>query len=223
MKLLQPTKNNRKTQGFEANPNNGIYGPAGHDGVDYGPITPGVEGDDLFAVDLATITSAAFVGGYGNLIKYRLINFPNVELGYGHCKEFLAKVGDTVHMGDSIAKLGNTHTMINGKPTSTSPHVHVMMWIDGKKVNVEPYLSLSYNDFMNELEQLRKDHEDFFKAYGVRNGEVDDRFKKQSDRINESVQDAKDGNKVLAARVEKTFGKPLVKLSDEEKQAAIGK
>lgn len=230
MKLLQVTKNHRKTQDFGANANNGIYGPKGHDGVDYGPIVGGVEGDSLFAVDEADVIEAKDNGPYGNWIKIRLINFPGVELAYGHCKSFISRVGDRVHMGDEIAKLGNTHSVINGHPTSTAPHVHVIMWIDGVKVSVDQYLTLSYNEFMNEVEKLRKDHEDAYKETGEKFGATnarmdghDERLDKQSDRINSSVKDAKDSNKVLRARVEKDLGHDLPKLTDEEREAAVGK
>lgn len=169
MNLLQPTKNHRKTQSFGANPNQYPYGPNGHDGVDYGAIQSGVPGDPLYAVDEAYVLEAKNNGPYGNWVKLNLINFNNVQVAYGHAEKINVSVGDHVHMGHTIALMGSTGI-------STAAHLHFIMWIDGKKVDAEPYLTISYNKYMNELEKLRQDHEDFFTAYGERTGNLDQRL-----------------------------------------------
>ena len=226
MELLQPTKNHRITQVFGARKE--VYGGIGHTGNDFGAEQAGVAGDDVLAVDQGRVARTGYDdGGYGNYVDLRLTNWtdPNNDIiaRYAHLKTVNVQAGDDVHMGDVIGLMGNTGW-------SDAAHLHFEVLVNGKPTDPLPNLTLSYNEFMNELKQLRKDHEDFFAAYGKNNGEVDARFdgidgrlNKQSDRINSAVEDAKDGNIVLRTRVEKTLtgGKELEKLTSEEKEAAL--
>lgn len=225
MELLQPTKNHRVTQHFGERKE--VYGGIGHTGVDLGPFVPGKEGDSILAPDRGLVIRNTYdVDGYGNYIDLRLLNWinPNTDIvaRFGHLLKSLVKTGDTVNMGDEIGLMDSTGW-------SSGDHLHFEIRINGKPVDPEPYLTLTYNEFMNQLQQLRKDHEDAFAATGKQFGEVnerlttvDGRLNNQSTRINEAVNEAKDGNKILRVRVEKTIGKELEKLSSDEREKAVG-
>lgn len=228
MELLQPTKNHRVTQVFGDRKN--VYGGIGHTGTDFGAQTAGQAGDDVLVVDQAKVIQVAYdADGYGNYVDLQLENWTEqdhspikVTCRYAHLVQAKVAVGDRVHMGDVVGFMGNTGW-------SDAAHLHFELRINGKVVDPLPYLTLSYNEFMNELQKLRQDHEDFFAAYGENNGKVNDklagvdgRLDKQSDRINAAVEDASDSNKVLRGRVEKTIGKELEKLTAEEREAIVG-
>jgi murein DD-endopeptidase MepM/ murein hydrolase activator NlpD len=52
---------------------------------------------------------------------------------YGHCSELLKKKGDSVKRGDVVALVGNTGT-------STGPHVHYEVKLNGVQVNPSRYI-----------------------------------------------------------------------------------
>ena len=100
-----------------------------HKGLDL----DGRTGDPVHsAADGIVIRSGFDTGGYGNVID---IDHGNGYITrYGHCSRLLVKVGDLVHAGDEIAKVGST-----GR--STGAHLHFEVWINGEPVNPKPYLS----------------------------------------------------------------------------------
>jgi murein DD-endopeptidase MepM/ murein hydrolase activator NlpD len=84
------------------------------------------------AADGIVIRAGFDTGGYGNVVD---IDHGNGYITrYGHCSRVLVKVGDLVHAGDEIAKVGST-----GR--STGAHLHFEVWINGQPVNPRPYLS----------------------------------------------------------------------------------
>lgn len=104
--------------------------PEFHKGVDLA----GKEGSDIVAVAAGVVTWAGKRYGYGNLVE---INHGNGYVTrYGHCKEVLVKVGDTVKKGHVISKMGST-----GR--STGPHVHFEVWVNGKTVDPSKYIYAS--------------------------------------------------------------------------------
>jgi murein DD-endopeptidase MepM/ murein hydrolase activator NlpD len=104
--------------------------PEFHKGVDLA----GKEGSDIIAVAAGVVTWADKRYGYGNLVE---INHGNGYVTrYGHAKELLVKVGETVKKGQKIAYMGNT-----GR--STGPHVHFEVWVDGHTVDPAKYLQAS--------------------------------------------------------------------------------
>lgn len=227
MQLLQPTKNHRITQVF--GDRKAVYGGIGHTGTDFGPVVPGKPGDSILAVDEGTIVRNSFdADGYGRYIDQRLTNLSallNAEViaRYGHLLQSNVHTGDYAHMGDEIALMDSTGW-------STDDHLHFELRINGKPVDPLPYLTLSYNDFMNELQKLRQDNDNAYVEQNKRldsieqvNRDQEGRLEKQSTRINEAVDEAKDGNKILRARVEKELGHELPKLSSEEREQAVGK
>lgn len=104
--------------------------PEFHKGVDLA----GKEGSDIIAVAAGVVTWADKRYGYGNLVE---VNHGNGYVTrYGHAKEVLVKVGETIKKGQKIAYMGNT-----GR--STGPHVHFEVWVDGRTVDPAKYLQAS--------------------------------------------------------------------------------
>jgi murein DD-endopeptidase MepM/ murein hydrolase activator NlpD len=104
--------------------------PEFHKGVDLA----GKEGSDIISVAAGVVSWSGKRYGYGNLVE---VNHGNGYVTrYGHAKELLVKVGETVKKGQKIALMGNT-----GR--STGPHVHFEVWVDGRTVNPEKYIYAS--------------------------------------------------------------------------------
>lgn len=104
--------------------------PEFHKGVDLA----GKDGSDIVAVAAGVVTWAGKRYGYGNLVE---INHGNGYVTrYGHCKEVLVGVGDTIKKGQLISKMGST-----GR--STGPHVHFEVWVNGRTVDPSKYLYAS--------------------------------------------------------------------------------
>ncbi len=104
--------------------------PEFHKGVDLA----GKDGTDIMSVAAGVVTWSGKRYGYGNMVE---INHGNGYVTrYGHCKETLVKVGDTVKKSQLIAKMGST-----GR--STGPHVHFEVWVNGRTVDPGKYLYAS--------------------------------------------------------------------------------
>jgi len=109
----KPCKSTRITSPF--GPRWGSF----HDGVDIGALTPGVDGDELYAVaDGTVVVSKVNNGGinvgYGNYIVIQHEGFCTL---YGHMQKLGLPVGTKVKAGDVIGYMGNTGS-------STGTHVH---------------------------------------------------------------------------------------------------
>jgi murein DD-endopeptidase MepM/ murein hydrolase activator NlpD len=99
-----------------------------HDGVDFA----GKEGADVMSVGDGVVTWSGKRSGYGNLVE---INHGNGYVTrYGHNREQLVEVGETVKKGQMIALMGST-----GR--STGPHVHFEVLRNGKPVNPSRYIT----------------------------------------------------------------------------------
>lgn len=100
-----------------------------HKGLDL----DGQTGDPIHSAADGIVMRAGFdPGGYGNVVD---IDHGNGYMTrYGHCSQVLVKIGDLVHAGDEIAKVGST-----GR--STGSHLHFEVLINGQQVNPQPYLS----------------------------------------------------------------------------------
>ncbi len=88
------------------------------------------EGSPVYATAFGTVTSTDFDDEYGYLIIMR--NDDSIETVYGHNKQNLVQVGDTVFAGQRIALSGNTGQ-------SSAPHLHYEIRINGKAVNPIKY------------------------------------------------------------------------------------
>jgi len=100
---------------------------AWHKGVDFA----GKEGSSIVAVAAGVVTWSGDRYGYGELVE---INHGGGYMTrYGHNKEILVQVGDIVHKGHVISKMGST-----GR--STGPHVHFEVFKNGRAQNPAKYI-----------------------------------------------------------------------------------
>lgn len=85
----------------------------------------------IVAAEDGVVTTAEYQGGYGMLLC--IDHGSDVETRYAHCAEFFVGVGDSVKRGQPIAVIGMTGT-------TTGPHVHFEVRINGTAVDPLPYL-----------------------------------------------------------------------------------
>ncbi len=101
-----------------------------HSGIDFA----GKLGSDIVSVAAGVVTFSGKRSGYGNLVE---INHGNGYVTrYGHCKETLVQVGQTVKKGEVVAIMGST-----GR--STGPHVHFEVMRNGRHVDPKRYIHAS--------------------------------------------------------------------------------
>lgn len=111
------------------------YCSSNHRGVDF---TPG-NGSPIFAVADGVVTSSEFGGGYGQFVYIEHdINGQSVVSVYAHMQRSSSplRVGDQISVGDFIGLVGNTGT-------STGPHLHLEVRINGDYV--DPFAWLKSN------------------------------------------------------------------------------
>ena len=135
-----------------------------HNGLDIGALTPGVEGDPLYAVDDGVIKFNRYNSpSAGN---YTVLECENYTARYLHMKKIIVSVGQKVRAGDVIGYMGNTGI-------STGPHLHLEIktckyhdkdyWTKNseskyiKSINPEKLLIGN-----NELEQKIKNYKECF-------------------------------------------------------------
>ncbi len=98
-----------------------------HKGMDYAAK----EGTDVIAVGSGVVTWSGNRSGYGLMVE---INHGNgFVTRYSHNKTNLAKVGDIVAKGQTIAHVGSS-----GR--STGPHVHFEVLVNGRQVDPTSYI-----------------------------------------------------------------------------------
>ena len=101
-----------------------------HSGIDFA----GKLGADIVSVAAGVVTFSGKRSGYGNLVE---VNHGNGYVTrYGHNKENLVRVGQTVKKGQVVAKMGTT-----GR--STGPHVHFEVMRNGRHVDPKRYIHAS--------------------------------------------------------------------------------
>lgn len=101
-----------------------------HSGIDYAvPTGTNVRAALAGQVERAKWNAVTGRTGLGMLLSHS----GNRNTYYGHLSKTLAKVGETVRKGQTIAKSGNT-----GR--STGPHLHFETWTGGKPVNPLTYM-----------------------------------------------------------------------------------
>ena len=88
-------------------------------------------GTPIYAAASGTVLFSGWKGTYGKLI---VINHGNgIQTYYAHCSELLVSKGDTVTVGQQIAKVGST-----GR--STGPHLHFEIRLNGSALNSQNYV-----------------------------------------------------------------------------------
>ncbi len=103
----------------------------GHAGTHMGVDFDAPMGSPVLAVADGVVTFAGVRNGYGNVVE---IDHGNGYMTrYAHNSAFVAQVGERVHAGDTVAKVGST-----GR--STGPHCHFEVWLNGRAVNPMAYV-----------------------------------------------------------------------------------
>lgn len=98
-----------------------------HTGVDIA----GPSSNRIFAASDGTVVFAGWARGYGNSL---VIDHGNgLQTRYGHASKLLAKKGEYVSRGETIAMVGST-----GR--STGPHLHFEVIVKGRRVNPFGYI-----------------------------------------------------------------------------------
>jgi len=99
-----------------------------HEGIDIGDT----KGAPIYASGTGTITASEWHSGYGNLIEIDHGN--GYSTRYGHCSKLLVTVGQQVKQGEKIGLIGSTGT-------STGPHLHFEVRINGTTVDPEMFVT----------------------------------------------------------------------------------
>lgn len=113
------------------------YCSSDHKGVDF---TPG-NGSPIFAIADGVVTAAEYGGGYGQFVYVEHeLNGQSIVTVYAHMQRNSSslRVGDEIPVGEFIGLVGNTGT-------STGPHLHFEVRINGEYVN--PFSWLKENAF----------------------------------------------------------------------------
>ena len=98
-----------------------------HNGIDIGAPT----GTPIKAVYDGTITTMSYTASAG---YYVMINHGGgIYSVYMHCSKFVGSVGQKVKTGDVVALVGSTGS-------STAPHLHFSIRLNGSYVNPGPYV-----------------------------------------------------------------------------------
>lgn len=103
----------------------------GHTGVD---SVGNQLSNPVCAVLTGTVTDARWDAAYGNVVEYAS---GGVIVRYCHLASRKVKAGDPVTAGQTIVGIeGATGSLVR----RGAKHLHTMLWIDGKRVDPEPYL-----------------------------------------------------------------------------------
>lgn len=99
----------------------------GHKGIDIAAKA----GTRIFSAKAGTVEFAGYDGAYGLSI---IVNVGgNMTLRYAHCSIIYVRTGDTVSLGENIARVGTTGQV-------TGPHLHFEVMIGGTNVNPAKYI-----------------------------------------------------------------------------------
>lgn len=100
-----------------------------HRGIDIAaPI-----GSPIYAVADGVVIDAGPAQGFGLWVRIRH-NDGSISV-YGHMYDFSVSVGERVHAGQQIARIGN-------RGDSTGPHLHFEILVSGQHVDPQPWLAL---------------------------------------------------------------------------------
>ena len=103
----------------------------GHTGVD---SVGNQNSNPVCAVRSGTVTASRWDAAYGNIVEYAS---GNITIRYCHLASRKVKTGDPVTAGQTIVGIeGATGSLVH----RSEKHLHTMLWIDGKRVDPEPYL-----------------------------------------------------------------------------------
>lgn len=116
------------TRGFITSPFGKKRGSRYHEGMDIA----GPTGTPIVAPGDGHVTFSGYRGGYGNTVK--IDHGYGITTVYAHCSRIFVQDGDRVKRGEVVAAVGNTGS-------STGPHLHYEVHLDGVPVNPKHYLA----------------------------------------------------------------------------------
>jgi murein DD-endopeptidase MepM/ murein hydrolase activator NlpD len=116
------------TRGFITSPFGKKRGNRYHEGMDIA----GPTGTPIVAPGDGHVTFTGYKGGYGNTVK--IDHGYGITTVYAHCSRIFVQDGDRVKRGEVVAAVGNTGS-------STGPHLHYEVHLDGVPVNPKHYLA----------------------------------------------------------------------------------
>lgn len=129
--FIWPLANNFKVTskyGYRYHPITGTYHL--HNGTDIAAST----GTPILAVYKGVVSTVSYTSSAGN---YIMINHGSgLYTVYMHCSKIIAKVGQSVSQGDTIALVGSTGS-------STAPHLHFSVRLNGTYVDSGPYIGVN--------------------------------------------------------------------------------
>jgi len=105
-----------------------LHVAAMHTGLDF----RGEPGEAIHATAAGIVTNAGWSGGYGRMVEIDHGN--GLSTRYGHLSRIDVKVGDEIHIGQVIGRMGST-----GR--STGPHLHYETRVDGEAVDPQKFLN----------------------------------------------------------------------------------
>lgn len=121
----------------------GWYGYANHKGIDFCTrgATGNTYGKEIRAAADGKVYSAEYHYSWGYNVY---INHGNgVYTRYAHCSRMVVSAGQDVTQGQVIAYVGNTGN-VSPRPSASNPHagahLHFEVWVNGTRVNPEPWL-----------------------------------------------------------------------------------
>lgn len=130
--FIYPTDSKRITSPF------GHRGTGFHNGVDFGAMKQGVQGDNVYAVSdgiviISKCNNGGISKGYG---YYVVIEHDHHCSLYAHLQKLEVEIGQEVKKGDIIGHMGNTGD-------STGPHLHF-------EIRKGEYTASFFNKFTNK-------------------------------------------------------------------------
>ncbi len=101
--------------------------PSMHTGMDFRANV----GDPIYATAAGKVVKAGWEGGYGQMVE--IDHGEGLSTRYGHMSQINVVVGQRVHVGQVIGRVGST-----GR--STGPHLHYEVRVNGEAVNPDKFL-----------------------------------------------------------------------------------
>ncbi|KAA2249534.1 M23 family metallopeptidase, partial [Solihabitans fulvus] len=98
----------------------------------YGVDIANAIGTPILAVTDGTVAEAGSATGFG--LWVRLQHDDGTITVYGHVDSYSVHEGQPVGAGEQIARMGN-------RGESTGPHLHFEVWVNGRKIDPEPWLA----------------------------------------------------------------------------------
>ena len=102
-------------------------GNRSHQGLDIS----GAHGANVVAADSGTVITVSYGSGYGNYVTISHGN--GIQTLYSHLTSSAVSVGTSVSRGQVIGYVGSTGN-------ATTPHLHFEVFVNGTRVNPEPWL-----------------------------------------------------------------------------------